>query len=121
MILADLIFAILIALLLTWALGLGMRKNNRIGSIIIFIILMLFIWAGGVWIAPVGPLIWGVPWVSFLLIGIFFALLIAALTPEHRYRKRRQKRDTTETFIIIDAFFWILLAGLGLAILISYL
>ncbi|MFP4660812.1 MAG: hypothetical protein ACLFPF_01340 [Halanaerobiales bacterium] len=116
----ELLFAIVIALLLTWIFGIGLRRDNR-DFLLFFIIMILIIWAGGIWITPVGPLLWGVPWLSFLLVGLLFMLLFVAVIPENRYRKRRTEAAERETVFIVDVFFWILIIGIGIAILTYYL
>ena len=76
--------------------------------------------------APFGPIWWGVPWLTFLFVGVIVAFILAALTPDRRRiqdsaEARRQAKAQAESLIAIDAFFWILIVGLMLAILFGYL
>ncbi|MFP4016245.1 MAG: hypothetical protein ACLFUI_04355 [Halanaerobiales bacterium] len=116
----ELLFAIVIALLLAGLFGIGLRHGDR-DFLWFFLIMILFIWAGGVWITPVGPLLWGVPWLSFLLVGLFFMLLFVAVIPENRYRRKRSETAEREAVFIVDIFFWVMIIGLSIAILAYYL
>jgi hypothetical protein len=79
-----------------------------------------FIWAGGVWVTPVGPPIFGVYWLPFLLIGLFVVLLIAAgSTPERRPPAETVAREE-EAALGLSAFFWVLLLVLAIAIAAGY-
>ncbi|HEX3593695.1 MAG TPA: hypothetical protein VHU80_01300 [Polyangiaceae bacterium] len=51
-----------------------------LGVFALLLILFLATWAGGIWLAPVGPRLWGVAWGSFVVVGIFVALLIGAVS-----------------------------------------
>ncbi len=42
------------------------------------LILLLATWAGGLWILPLGPRVWGVSWAGFVAAGLFVALLVAS-------------------------------------------
>jgi hypothetical protein len=46
------------------------------------LILFLATWAGGIWLVPVGPRLWGVAWGGFVVVGLFVALLIGAVSRE---------------------------------------
>lgn len=45
------------------------------------LVLVLAGLAAGLWIAPVGPVMWGVAWVPTLMAIIIFALLLGAASP----------------------------------------
>jgi len=68
-----------------------------------------------------GPLWLGVPWVSILLVGILAALLLAALTPRPRGQALPQTGVETQTLVALDVFFWVLIAGLAIAITARYI
>lgn len=126
MVVFDVVWALLVALLLTAIFGLGVRREGfGVGLLFFFVLIFLFTWAGGVWIAPVGPLTWGAPWLSFVLVGLVFALLWAAVVPPpRRPRSRReaaaQIRQDAETAALFNIFFWILAVGLLIAIVVRY-
>jgi hypothetical protein len=54
--------------------GLRCRPNTPVWGL--FAILFFGIWAGGVWVAPAGPMHLGVYWLPFLLTGMSRSLLI---------------------------------------------
>jgi hypothetical protein len=105
------------------------------GMIWFFLILFVATWALGAWVRPIGPRVWDVPWLSFLIVAVVIALLIAAATPAVRsgrgYRDSDElplegdsattsavgshhhlptdPRDATATATAIGVFFWIFL------------
>lgn len=127
MILIDFLFSFLIALVVSLVFFfIFRRKRLRIGLVLFFIIVFLFTWAGGIWLAPGGPTFRGIYWVPFLLIAVVISFLLATLiqpyyveprTSESRDLKESRK---SEVFFISGLFFWILLFILGLAIIFHY-
>ncbi len=131
----DLIFVLFFALLLSSILswGFGWRhpaRRDTVGTsfFFLFLILLVVMWAGGAWMEPWGPIVYGTPWLSLLLIGVFVSLLIlAVVTPERPVRRPRTPaeqeavREEVETATAFGVFFWIVIAGLLIAALISYL
>jgi hypothetical protein len=126
MIFSDLLFVLLITLVLTAVFVVGFRKQ-RTGQVIamFFIILFLATWAVGLWIVPVGPKVLGVPWVSYLIAGLLMALLLTALVPLAKSQRARgetsaQAEEKTVAIAVFDLFFWILVIGLLVAIILRY-
>jgi len=123
----DVLFAFVIALLLTGLFARLFRRTPAgIGVLIFFVILFLATWAGGIWVAPLGPTLFDVPWLTFLLVGLFIAFILTAIVPPPR--RPRTAREAAayaeaeaEAAIAIDIFFWVLIAGLIAAILVAYL
>lgn len=112
------VFGLLIGLIFYAALG---RTGPWDGFVWFFVLLILGTWAIGAWIEPVGPLLWGVAWLPFLVAAVFIALLIAAVTPDVYTRRHRRSgpaltEETTESEATPDAhdaaavaigiFFW---------------
>jgi hypothetical protein len=124
--LVDFVFAFFVALVLT-AIFAGALRRQRFGAVLIFffVVLLFGTWAGGVWITPVGPPLWGVSWLSFVLVGLFFALILTALLPPERERKRPESVSEldggTTSLVVFNAFFWVLVVGLFIVIITSYL
>jgi len=122
----DLLFALVIALLLTGLFGLLFRRMTMgTGLLLFFLVLFLASWAGGIWLTPFGPLIFGVSWLSFLFIGLFVALILTALIPPTRPPRtldeaRVQTEMGVEAAFVIDIFFWVLVVGLLIAIVVAY-
>jgi hypothetical protein len=87
-----LLFALVIAVGLTLIFALLYRN---VGSWALWWMFSLLIFlaarAGGVWITPVGPKLFGQSWLPFLLAGLFLALLLAsAPAGSHHYRNSRR-------------------------------
>jgi hypothetical protein len=117
----DLLTALLISMVLTAVFVVGIRKYRAAPVILsFFIILFLCTWAVSAWITP-GPL-WGMPRLSYVLVGILFALLLTVLIPLSRYagRDRKEKEEKELAILTFDLFFWILVIGLIIAIILRY-
>lgn len=126
----DLVVAFLVALLLSSILFLGFRRAGPWASFLfLFLVLFLATWAGGIWLMPFGRPLGGVYWLPFLMVGIVFALLLAAVVPEDRNEestiklvteeeKKEQERSTRRT---VGLLFWLFVGVLVFAIVLHYL
>ena len=128
-------FALCIALLLTllfvpttgWRRGRYREGDAAAAILFFFLILFLASWAGGIWLAPIGPLAWGVPWLGFLLVALVVALILAAV-PTQRGRGRALAATSPPTAeqageaiaAGLGIFFWALLLTLAIAIFLAY-
>jgi len=131
MILGGIIFAFLFALLVAVALGhvFGRRGPGPLAGLLFFFVLLFFaIWAGGLWMAPLGPPVWGAPWLSFLLVALFLFFLFAALTPAAPRPPRRdiktgkpimEEADVLAS-VVMGVFFWLAVIMLIVAIVFGY-
>lgn len=115
-------FAIFLAIIFT-LVGLSLFGWRRPGAgvddavvgsaVFFFLLLFLTIWAVSVWLTPYGPVIYEVPWVSMLILGVvvflFIVALSAAASPEAR--PEEQRADTTETAMAagVGIAFWFLM------------
>jgi len=132
---AHLLIAILVALLgpivlLPIISGRPKRNGDSVATSVLFFFLILFFatWAGGVWIRPFGPSMWGAYWLPFVLVGVFVAMLLAAATePARRDRARQHIEAPTETPVgtavamtAFGMFFWSLIIGLLVAVIARY-
>jgi hypothetical protein len=125
MILAHFLTALVIALLLGIVLTAFGWRGPWEAIWVFLLILFLFTWVGGVWSAPYGPPLWGVYWLPFLFFGFLIILLVAAVTPRRRPQTRQEALEQAEveesTFTAFNLFFWLLLSGLLVALLLRYL
>lgn len=125
MLLAEMIFAMVVALLLTIIYAVGFRKQARNwGILAFFAIVFLSSWAGGVWMEPVGPALGGIYWLPFLIVGLMAALLLAASVPTRPPRTRGEalreadsRKEVQSTFGMLA---WALLFALVLAVVAHY-
>jgi hypothetical protein len=126
MFITPLLLALVLAFVFTLIFAALFRGQSwGAGIFFFFLILFLATWAGGLWLTPIGPLWWGVPWLSFFLVALIVGLLLAALTPDRRRRPYARSteppgRRQAETAIALDVFFWVLIVGLLIAIMARY-
>jgi hypothetical protein len=122
----DLLFALILALIITGIFVLALRTPGPWGLWWVFLlVIFLAAWAGGLWITPFGPM-WGtVSWLPFLITGLLVALILAAASPPRQPRTPRQaiaqERAEEAAFLALNVFFWVLVVGLGVAIILAYL
>ena len=91
----------------------------------LFLVFFFISWAGGVWLPPFGPVLWGAYWMPFVLTAVIVGLLLLALVPARRPRTRReaiiqQAKEETAARTTLDFFLWILVLGLLIAIIVRY-
>jgi hypothetical protein len=125
MILFDVLFAIGIGLLFTAIFaGLFGRTGPWASIPVFFALIFLAAWVGGVWLAPLGPAIFGVYWIPYLIFGLIVALVLAAAAQPVRTIAGQQTGEGEEeqpTRRVFDGFFFILVAVLVIAIVVGYL
>lgn len=130
MFLLELITAFLIAAvlatLLTTAFGWEHPRRSGLGPALLFLTLVLFMatWAGGIWMTPFGPDMFGVYWLPFVIIGIFVALIILATVPPRRpqtvEQARKQAGVQEGAQRVLGASFWLIIVVLVAAIITHY-
>jgi len=132
MLLLELLASLTVALVLSALFALATWKRGlRKGLFWVFLILFLSTWAGGVWMKPFGPAVWGIHWLSFLLVGVVVALVLAVARPRPKPQGRQQtiemlermeqKREVEQAaWITLTIFFWVLVLTLLSAIIFRY-
>jgi hypothetical protein len=133
MFILEVIFAACISLLLRGLFVLVTRnRSGKTGSLRLFLIIFLATWAGGIWLKPFGPSLWGIHWLGFLVAGLFVLIILVITTPNRAPKGRRETLDILEkvarnreldqiTYLTLGVFFWILLAFLIIAIISRYI
>lgn len=120
---ALVVAAVFAAILVAIGRG-GYERANWATLVILFGILFLTTWAGGIWLHPVGPTIWGAAWMPFVAVGFVVALLVAAVSPRHQPRslvKAEEKAEAEEVVsTTVSAFVWIFAVCLIAAITLHY-
>jgi len=125
----HILFAFLAALLVISLLSLSSRREYPWGGglLLIFLLIFLVAWAGGVWITPFGPAFYGVAWMPYLAIALLFALLLAGLPVEPKPMMRggggavRESLDAEEAVgVVFGIFMWIFVIMLLGALLLYY-
>ncbi len=128
MLLVEPLLAFLIAVVLAWiVVGLFGRQAPGPGSGLVFLSLFLFLsmWAVGLWLTPVGPVLWGVPFLGLLITGLILALIIAASVPPRREPPPSVTRPEAETAeavaVTMGAFFYVAMFLLLAVVVAGYL
>jgi len=132
MILLEILAALLVSLVLSALFALATwKRGKRQGLVWLFLIIFFATWAGGLWMRPFGPTLWGIHWLSFLLVGVLVALILAASQARPKPRGRdetiemlesmRQRREVEQVaWVTLTIFFWVLMLALLSAILFRY-
>jgi hypothetical protein len=126
MVVVDSLFAIVLAFLLALVLSVGLTRRGPgplAGFLFFFVLLWLAIWAGGVWLMPIGPPVWGAPFITFLIVGFFMLLIIAALTSPAQTKRTTTPEERQNAAVVATAlsvFFWLLLGVLLVSIVLRY-
>ncbi|HVX15409.1 MAG TPA: hypothetical protein VHC22_29740 [Pirellulales bacterium] len=123
------LFAVAVAIAFTailFAIGRGnaYERGGWATALVLFGILFLTSWAGGIWLSPIGPQLFGAAWLPFLLMGFVVALLIAAMLPVRQPRTRIEAQESAAAEEVVGttvtAFLWIFAVCLIAAITVHY-
>jgi hypothetical protein len=128
MLLTDLLFAFIVAGVLSLLLGIALRRRvpepeTTWGSILFLFLLLFFAtWAGGVWLTPFGPPLWNTYWLPFVAVGVLLALMLVAVMPGVYFGRKgiREARREVEIAEVFGAFFWVLMAILIFVVIAHY-
>lgn len=127
-----LILALLFASFLSYVFG---RKGPGPGGGYLFFatIIFLFTWAFGAWIAPLGPVHFGISWLGYLLVAILIMLLLGALVPPPRSPDKLEHRPLGDEELFhrktsahplglgLGLFFWTMVIALVAITIIKYI
>ncbi len=125
---ASVIFAVVISSMSVYLLR---RSGYRMAFFGLFLLVLLAIWAGGIWIKPVGPDIGGVYILPFIIAGILVVVVMLAFTRQKGPYGRKETIEFLEkvkdqediqkiTNISLNLFFYFLLVLLIVAIVVNY-
>ena len=89
------------------------------------LVVFLFAWAGGVWLAPETSVNWLLYWLPFLMVGLVSALLIVAVSPRHDLKTAEDvdqfKREQQAIEGSVAIFTWMLFGTVLALIVAGYL
>jgi hypothetical protein len=126
MFLVDVLFAALIALIVSMIFVIGFGRSGPWASgLVFFLIVFLAAWALGNMATPVGPHILGIYWLPYFAVAVVVALLLAAAMPfrTHGIRKSAVEREPSRpsTFeAVFDGFFWVFMVWILMLIVLGY-
>lgn len=121
--------AALIALILTISSVFFLGKRGPWGSIwTFFLVLFLTLWTVSIYVAPIGPVYWGIAWIPLVIAGLIIcALLIAAMpNPGTTYSEpdvdvSGTRENTHGSTRGAGKFFWVLIVLVVIAIVVGML
>ena len=113
MFIADMIFALFIAMAVTAVSVVFLKKRGPWDKAwMFFAVIFLGAWGASIWLVSVGPVLYGVDWLKVLIIGV----LLAAATPprppvmaKEAARKGDQVRKAEKAFNLFFLIFILLL------------
>lgn len=112
---APLLTAFVIAIILVAIFSVAFNKRGPWGSAwSFFLVLFLGIWAISLWIRPLGIYaIWGMEWLSAMVIGVMLALLLVAVIPPESTGTptaiEGSLPEEKKAVAVMGVFFWVLL------------
>lgn len=126
MLLIDLLLALGISGLLTWIFLRFVHEHGPWRKPWAFaLVVFLFAWAGGVWVAPGLDSGWVTYWVPFVLVGLVTAVLIVTVSPSHDLASDEDRdqfeREQTAVVLSVTVLMWVLVALAAAAIVAGYL
>lgn len=125
---SDLLVAFIIAIIFASLLVTIFGKSRfGLSLFIIFLILFAGVWAGGIWFTPIGPKLFEVYWLPFVVVAIVLSLLVAALSPSKTDRHppvkmitKEEENKTKKEKKSVSLFVWFLLIALIIIIILRY-
>jgi hypothetical protein len=114
--------AFLLALIFGGILSFGLKRKGpgpMKGLLFYFLLILFTTWAIGNWVHSVGPDIYTVPWVTFLIVAIFVTLFITVLVPPERAILPDKAADVIQNnevkdaaMIVFGLLFWVFIIAL---------
>lgn len=130
MYIVDIIFIFVLAVILSYVfvgpIGWRRREAEQAWAAVLFVFPVLFFafWAANLWIAPIGPVYWGVAFFPVVIVGLVLILLIAAAAPPRARNtpvvETTENSKTAAPDVALGFFFWLVLLLLIGAIVAAY-
>lgn len=129
MFLIDLVIAIAVSFLAVAIVLLTGHRGPWHNPGILFLIVLLISWAGGIWLTPIGPALYGSYWIPYIIMAGLAALLLVNILP-HKDKKiirspeERLEEEEPEDVVALFSLgvsFWIFICVLILAIGLAYI
>ncbi|QJT10773.1 DUF4175 domain-containing protein [Oceanidesulfovibrio marinus] len=132
MILVHFVIALILALLLTLLITRGFRRRGPWPAVWpLLVLILLASWAGGMWVQPFGPMIWGVSLLPFVIVAGLVALFFVAMPRQPHEQDggddrlelvtRKEQYEREHQDFVLGWLFWALALLLMLSIIVRYL
>jgi len=92
-----------------------------------FLVVFLAAWTGGIWFIPLGPPIWEVYWLPYLIVGLIFALIMVAAVPPLppdttiQFLEKGERSGEAKKSMVQMLYFWLMAFALIVVIVFRYL
>lgn len=124
---AFIISAFLIALALSLFIAYGFRNGPLRNFWLSFLVIFLGIWAAGLWIRPVGPVVYGVAWVPLFFVGMLITALLASFAPAANDeediaidQEKAKKKEREKNAGAVGLIFWLFILITIISIVLGY-
>lgn len=90
----------------------GERDLFGLSMLWFFLIFLFPLWTFSIWVPPVGPVHYGVPFFDIFLLALFLMLIILAATPTDYYTYRKKAVEASDKIEMkrwsraMNGFFW---------------
>lgn len=96
-------------------------KDSVFGALaVIFLIIFAMSWAGGAWVPAFGPQLYGVSWLSFFVVGLTTALILATAARPMGESRPPPEGSPQRGLRGLGFFFWVLMLVLVVLGVISF-
>lgn len=122
----EMLTALVLAAALTVVTTVVFRRHRHgVEAVIFFLVIFLAAWGGGLWMSPVGPTLYGVSWLPFLLVALIVSLLLIAFVPRKPPKTTTEAKEQIELRRTLEDVFSlslvVLLVALVVAVVLGYL
>lgn len=124
---SGLFAAALVALVLTVVSVFFLGRRGPWGSMwTFFLVLFLTLSTVSIYVAPIGPVYWGIAWIPIVVAGIIVTIMLIAAMPHPVRKDAREDKEAHEVYTKPDfpvspvgRFFWVLIIMFVIAIIIG--
>jgi hypothetical protein len=122
----EILVALFLAVTVIWGVMTAAGERGGWDVWPVFLLFFFLIWGGGLWFKPVGPPVFGVYWLPFVLVALIIGLFWAAVPPPPKRPRVRttvvdaEERDTAMTVAGLGLLFWLLLTVVSIAAFVRY-
>lgn len=122
----EILVALFLAFAVVWIVMAAIGERAGWGLWPVLVLFFVLIWAGGLWLRPVGSPGGGLYLLPFVLLAVFLGLFWAAVPPPPRRngvkatRVDAEERDAAMTVAGFGLLFWLLVVVVSIAAFVRY-